>query len=87
MSSELCAAVRSDDLPTIADALMQWVLRRNSILEIGTGQLHVLHATTANAPSGNPLRLYLSGPAEDILKDKVWQLLDTIMTPAQMMRL
>jgi hypothetical protein len=63
MSSELLAAARSDDLSTIADSLMQWVLRRDSIVKIPGHVL--LHASTGDAPPN--LR---SGP-----EDKAWQLL------------
>jgi hypothetical protein len=83
MSSELLAAARRDDLPTIADALMQWVLRGYSIMEIIPGHQHVLHATTGTSPPAVPLPLYMSGPAEDTLKDKIWQLLDHCLYDAR----
>jgi hypothetical protein len=80
MSSALLAAVRSahDNLPTIVDALMQYLLERgNSIVEWLSGQQHVFHATTANVPQRNPLLLVLSsGPAKAILIEKIWQILD-----------
>jgi hypothetical protein len=51
MSNELLAAARSDDLPTIADALVQWLIveRGASIVEHRSGYPFLKSTVTTKA--------------------------------------
>jgi hypothetical protein len=76
MSSEPLAAVRSDDLPTIAEALVQSLIAERGISIVETIPDHPRVVRSATTALGSFLLDLASGPAEQISKDRVWQLLD-----------